>query len=189
MHSLANTNIKGHVLITDGSEVLLDKFNQINSINFSSFLARCIMGQSTSVRPTIKYMKLGNGGTYSDSNGNLIYNTPNTASSVSKLYNTTFTAEISNISSKADATLGANIVINVVLDSNAPAGQRTDDTSGGVANYTSSVTSNAASPFKFDEIGLFDEENNMLTHIIFSPVEKTANRAINITYTLQIVCN
>ena len=60
------------------------------------------------------------------------------------------------------------------LGASEPAGQATAD--------NTTVDPNAL--YVFDELGLKTADGLLLSHLVFSPIEKTSNRAFNITYTL-----
>jgi hypothetical protein len=67
-----------------------------------------------------------------------------------------------------------------LLDFGEPAGQ---------AAFDNTTTINDT--FTFDELGLFSWEGtagagNLLTHVIFHPVQKSLNRLIQIDYTIRI---
>jgi hypothetical protein len=40
--------------------------------------------------------------------------------------------------------------------------------------------------YVFDELALYTANSTMLTHVIFHPVQKSANRKIQVIYTLRI---
>ena len=67
-----------------------------------------------------------------------------------------------------------------LLDFGEPPGQQAFDN-----------TTTVNDTFVFDEIGLFSWEGtagtgNLLTHVIFHPVQKSLNRLIQIDYTIRI---
>ena len=89
------------------------------------------------------------------------------------------------------ATLNGNVVdINVAsirvftsMYNNQPAGQ--DD-------FDSSTTNEGT--YVFDELGLLSyatdpADSKLLTHVIFHPVQKSANRTIEIIYTVRVQLN
>jgi hypothetical protein len=136
-------------------------------------------------------MAFGNGGTTINDVGDisynceeelgyLIYNSPNidgnTASS--GLYNETHIE--SNPEIALEQHIGENysdIIITSVLDYSSIADQ--------------SVTDNAScdedTDYIFDELALKSESGAYLTHIVFHPVQKSANRKIKVIYTLRII--
>jgi hypothetical protein len=184
------TNIHGHIVIRDKStkEILVDKDNAVHFGNFSNAIARAMAGQSTG---HIKFMKFGNGGTQIDPTGVISYKQPNVSNfidSTAGLYNeiTELTKNVTSTSdpdnkietSIAESTNFTDIVILATLSYNSIAGEDESDGSGNVNEL-----------YVFDEIALFDSgdtEELMLTHVMFHPVKKSANREIEIEYTLRI---
>lgn len=188
MNIKANIKINGAVNIFDDLGNILLKKNQINPNNFANLIANYLIQTPGN---NISTMKLGNGGTYIDSSGNLIYNTPNVTANAT-LYNTTFIVTLTTlpVSQPDPDSVGIDVIYTVTIPASAPAGQRQSSTSGTLNQYINvNNTDNNSTPFKFDELGLFDNNNNMLTHLIFSPIEKTGDRTITIQYTLEIICN
>lgn len=194
MLDISKTSVKGHVKITDrtSGEILLDKDNAVHFGNFSNAIARSITGDTTG---NIKFLRFGNAGTQVEPTGLINYRSPNVSSIIDRsayLYNEQILAA-KNVSTNLDpnnrtsvvSDTSANftdIVIVATLLTNEPAGQPATDNGSG----------DAQGDFVFDEIGLFDgsdangNKGLMLTHIIFHPVQKSANREIEIEYTLRI---
>lgn len=187
MTSIVNTHVKGHVLIQDAAtgEVLLDKFNAVHHKNMAIALAR---GLSNDVNHQIYRLKLGNGGSSIDSMNQITYQAPNVTGSGADLYNSTYSeiideAQVStpvenSVTYQESPTDDTTIVIcTATIASGEPAGQDITD---------SPPNPNPEAQFAFDELGLFTSDNKLLTHIIFSPILKTQNRELVITYTLTI---
>jgi len=185
MNNLISTRVVGHVHIEDGAtgEVLLDGKNAVHSKNLAIALAR---GLSHSSSGTIYQIKLGNGGTAIDGTGQITYQSPNVTAANASLYNATYSEVIdANLAgtpsdnsvfyqSAADDT--AIVICTATIAAGEPAGQATTDTS----------TTTANSQYAFDELGLFTDDGLLLSHLIFSPILKTQNRELVITYTLTI---
>ena len=76
---------------------------------------------------------------------------------------------------KFDGLVYSDIVITSTLDYTEPAAQATVDNS-----------TNLTGNFAFDEIGLITETGSYISHIIFHPIEKSANRKIQVIYTIRI---
>lgn len=190
------TKIKGHVLIKDArtDEVLLDKFNAIHPANMAKVLAR---GLANEDNHQIFRMEFGNGGTNIDSTGNIIYLSPNTEAVDATLHNTTYgdgpahdgvnaeevvdikasnTGAGNSVISQAGNELTSLVICTVQLKADEPNGQAATD----------SNTTNSNSAFTFDELGLKTYDGLLLSHIIFNPIEKNAQRELIISYTLTI---
>jgi hypothetical protein len=197
MNSFANDagaiSIQGHIKIYDpiSKEVYIDKRNAIHYENFSIALAQSIANQGEGM---IAEMVFGNGGTRV-SNGIITYLTPNSVGRTATLYNQTYykTVDAKNAASldparnfmetrHIEGTVYTDILVTCLLDFGEPSGQLAFD------NETN--TDNAA--FVFDELGLKayspvgPDTGDLLTHVIFHPVQKSLNRLIQIDYTVRI---
>lgn len=181
------TFIHGHVKITDltNDVVLVDKDNQIHYENMSYALASCISGTGTDF---IKSMAFGNGGTSVDVTGIITYLPPNTNTQQSNLYNPTYSKIVNQyvnentdpINNKLElrhipGEVYTDILISCLLDYNEPSGQAVFD-----------AEENTEDTYVFDELGIKSEQNKLLTHVIFHPIQKSLNRLIQIDYTIRI---
>ena len=163
------TKVKGHVTIADGKtgEVLLDKDNAVHNKNMAIAIARGLSNEPADTasgigKHQIYRMKFGNGG-----------------SDVSSMNVITYTPQENSVTyQESPAPDTSTIVIcTCTIAANEPSGQDLTDSPG---------DPDANSQYSFDELGLFTYDNLLLTHIIFSPILKTANRELVITYTLTI---
>jgi hypothetical protein len=187
-----SVGVQGHIKIFDPEtkEVYINKRNAIHYENFSIALARSIGGQSAG---PIYEMAFGNGGTRIDQTGLITYLTPRVVGSSADLYNQTYQKSVFPWNS-ADNTnrsymetrhlAGAyytDVLISCLLGFGEPIGQAAFD--------NSATTENA---YIFDEIGLKavnavnGANRDLLTHVIFHPVQKSMNRMIQIDYTIRI---
>jgi len=168
-------NIEGHVVIqdADSGEVLAKRRNAIHFENISIALANLLANQGAH---SIVNMKYGNGGTTIDGLGAITYKSPNTDSISSELFNETYSKSVD--SAVVEHTVGntySDVVLTSTLDYTEPNDQDAEDTS-----------TDLNGDYIFDEIALYSGDSNMLTHVIFHPVQKSANRKIQIVYTLRI---
>jgi len=187
----ASALVEGHVLIKDidTGEVLLNKHNAINFTNMALAMARVLGGEVDSesgLSYVIKKMAFGNGGTLIDGTGTIEYRSTNTDTEAGALYNKTYEklvdgtdailpSENTTVVQKFDGLVYSDIVITSTLDYTEPAAQATVDNS-----------TNLTGNFAFDEIGLITETGSYISHIIFHPIEKSANRKIQVIYTIRI---
>ena len=181
------TKIKGHVQIKDkhSNEVLLDKFNAVHPQNMAKVIARGLANESNQ---QIFQIALGNGGTYIDSTQSIVYNSPNIIGQAADLYNVTYTEVVDDgnsnvglgnsvISQAAPSPdISSLVICTIQLSANEPAGQATTDGS----------TTDPNSAFTFDELGLKTVDGLLLSHIVFNPIEKNAQRELIISYTLTV---
>jgi len=188
-----SVRIQGHIKIFDPNtkEVFIDKRNAIHYENFSLALARSISNQGFG---TISEMVFGNGGTRVDETGIITYLTPNTIGLNSALYNETYYKVVdakqpSSIDPARNfmevrhvlGTTYSDILVSCLLDFGEPRGQAAFD------NAT-----NSEGTYVFDELGLRsyspdgEGQGDLLTHVIFHPVQKSLNRMIQIDYTVRI---
>jgi len=185
-------DIQGHIKIFDPStdEVYVDKNNAIHYENFSKALANSIANRTTGF---IEEMHFGNGGTSVDATGIITYLTPNSTGDNANLYNQTYYKSVNDQSSlntdttrnkitiaHTSGTTYSDVVVSCLLDFGEPSGQSAFDN-----------TTTVNDTFVFDEIALFSWEDtagagNLLTHVIFHPVQKSLNRLIQIDYTIRI---
>lgn len=182
-------HVEGHVLITDvdSGEVIINRRNAIHRENMSA----AIVGTMTNTTYNnghagfIHSMAYGNYGVEIDNNGNITYNTPNVTDVTAELHNQTY-FKLVDFDALADpannttvvhtgGTTFSDIVITSTLDYGEPFGQNALDDTG-----------NHDGDFVFDEIGLVSQQGRLLTHLIFHPVQKSANRKIQIVYTVRI---
>lgn len=184
-----NLHVVGHVKAIDKEtgEVLIDKDNAIHPQNMARVIARGLAHEPNS---WVYKLGLGNGGTHIDASLNISYLPPNTTGTSATLYNQTYNEVIDShdvsvapgnsvISAPSPMPAITSIVTcTMELSANEPAGQASSD----------NTTTNPDSLYTFDELALFTNDSPplMISHLIFSPVEKTANRSILVTYTLTI---
>jgi hypothetical protein len=119
----------------------------------------------------------------------IAFQPPNVTGPTADLYNSTYTEVIDEAQTgtptensvtyqESPAPDDTTIVIcTATIAPGEPAGQDLTD---------SPPNADPEAQFAFDELGLFTSDDKLLTHIIFSPILKTANRELVITYTLTI---
>ena len=180
--------IEGHIKIWDpeSGEVLVRRRNAINYENMSIAIASLLANETGNTGThQIATMRFGNGGTTIDGLGAVTYKATNTSSASGALYNQTFSQAVdeavsgsalngTEISHTAPNTF-TDAIITCTLDYGSVTGQDTTDTASSM-NGT----------YVFDELAVYSGNNDMLTHVIFHPVQKSANRKIQVIYTLRI---
>ena len=185
--------LQGYIKITDPTtgEVLVDKRNAIHYENMSISLADSLSNQGQGM---IYQMAFGNGGTTVDPTGIITYLSPNSTGTNASLYNQTYQKVIDDNSvnntdptrnkmtiTHTSGTIYTDILVTCLLDYGEPAGQEAFDNSSALDGT-----------YVFDELGLKSWESggiatgNLLTHVVFHPVQKSLNRLIQIDYTLRI---
>lgn len=173
--------ITGHVLITDADtgDIILDKYNAINSENLAAIIATLLSNGSTN---SISNMDYGVGGTVVDAVGNIEYKVPRVdGEATTGLYEYAYTKDVTvGGENNIDVVLHngypySDVVVTSTLGYTEPAGQLDEDNAGYVDG-----------DFIFDEIALKTGSGKYLTHLIFHPIQKSANRKIQVVYTLRI---
>ena len=183
--------IKGHIKIFDPEtkEVYIDKNNAIHYENMSIALADSVGNRGNG---WIYEMSFGNGGTSVDPTGIITYLTPNSTGTNASLYNQTYTKIVDDNSVNntdpvrnkietrhVSGTNYTDVLVTCLLDYGEPSGQDAFDT----ARDQNSL-------YVFDELGLkgynASGTGNLLTHVVFHPVQKSLNRLIQIDYTVRI---
>ena len=186
----AGIKMSGHILIRDAEtkEEIVNKRNAIHYGNMANMIAKALTNSADSY---IHYMAFGNGATSVDAAGKVIYKAPRVSEAYENsatLYSRTFQKVISNNTTTdkiefIPGTSYTDLKITCTLGYNEPSAQDTFDTS----------TTNDGL-YVFDELALLsyatDPTNStMLTHVIFHPVQKSANRTIEIIYTVRVQLN
>lgn len=196
MSELADTfkiGLEGHLLITSYDEdmgdpqIVLNKRNAIHREHASILIARAIANRENG---SIFTMHFGTGGATIDPLGNITYAIPNTTGSADLNVPVYFEVVDDNEGAPAgnqmavrhtNGTLFSDVEVRCVIDKNEPFGQAAFDNLGS--------TNLNSSDFIFDEIGLKTADGLLITHVVFSPIEKSANRIIEVVYTLRITVN
>lgn len=164
-------------------------FNGKNAIHYENMSIALANGLINSGNGYIYRMAFGNGGTTVDPTGIITYLSPNNIGSEVSLYNQTYEKIInSNVSGNLDPTrnfvevrhvVGTNysdVLITCLLDYGEPPNQSAFDNSN-----------DNEGTYVFDELGLKGYGNeNLLSHVIFHPVQKSLNRLIQIDYTIRV---
>lgn len=182
-------SIEGHVRITSWSEadrsdetVVLNKRNAIHKENMSLAIARALSGDDSG---HVYSMHFGTGGATVDQTGDISYADPNVSGSADlnvpayfEVVDTNRGAPDGNLAGTRhiSGTLFSDVEIRCVLDKGEPLGQAAFD----------NISSNINGSFEFDEIALKTDDDLLLTHIVFNPIEKTANRVFEVVYTVRI---
>lgn len=188
--------VEGFIKIFDpnSGEVFVDKKNAINYETMSLAIANTLSDRGYG---EIYQMAFGNGAASVDETGVITYLPPNTTGLNASLYNQTYAKIVDDTSVfNLDPTrnkmtvyhttgnLYTDILVQCLLDYGEPAGQQAFDNS---TDLTSTYT--------FDELGLlanYGTNSNgnpitqLLTHVVFHPVQKSLNRQIQIDYTVRI---
>ena len=139
-------------------------------------------------------MCFGNGGATVSEIGTITYLPPNVTGQTAQLYNQTYYQVVDDQSpldldptqnyistSHVDGMTYTDVIVTCLLDLGQPSGQDAFDTA-----------TNITGRYVFNELGLKAYSPNgpntgrLLTHVIFSPVQKSLNRQIQIVYTIRI---
>lgn len=203
-------NIDGHVKIWDPNtkEVFVDKHNAINPETMSIVAANMLSGNKNMY---IYEMHFGNGGVVIDETGNITYKdvtiNVNNGTVASLFYPTYFKVvdndpyidpelnpDVTRNKMEVVHTQGLNysdLVITCTLEEPEP----NVDSLGNIYDaeqLNMDDQTNFTGEFVFNELGLkskgADGVNTgyLLSHIVFHPVQKSANRIIQVVYTLRI---
>lgn len=193
MLSTTNLSIKGFLRIFDPitNFTYVDKSNAIHYENMSEAIALSLGNKAANF---ITEMHFGNGGTTVDPTGVITYLPTNTNVQNADLYSPQYYKIVDNTNAaNADPTnnkivvshvpgkIYTDIIVSCLLDYSEPNGQAVFDNSQDLNGQ-----------FVFDELGLKgfstagEGQGKLLTHVIFSPVQKSLNRLIQIDYTVRI---
>ena len=191
----------GIVKITDRTtgEILVHQKNAIHFGNISWAITKALEGSDDG---HITHMVFGSGGTSIDSSGNISYRSPNTSNlqdPSAEPYQATYWEALSasgNSITTIDGTSNfSDLVTTVVIGFGQP-----DDSSPEFLQDSEDTASTTNSTYVFDELALYTGvgssslnpfsfspgSDRMLTHVIFHPVQKAANRELEIEYTIRV---
>jgi hypothetical protein len=178
-------DIEGHIKIWDpeSGEVMVRRRNAVNFENMSVALANLLANESGATSTyEIATVRFGNGGTSIDGTGAVTYKATNTNTASGSLYNQTHSQTVDDSSADNSVEVThtspnnySDVVTTCTLDYNVPAGQDATDTA-----------TNMEGTYVFDELALYTANGDLLTHVIFHPVQKSANRKIQVVYTLRM---
>lgn len=202
----ANVSIDGFVKIWDpeNKEIFIEKHNAINKEVASYVIARMLQSNTNQF---ISEMHFGNGGTIVDTTSNITYKDVelNLESGFStSLFNPTYfkVVDISDLENNDDITRNkveinhinglhyTDVIVTCTLSTDQPkaadVGNLVEQTQDALDN--GQLTGN----FVFNELGLKVKGETglntglLFSHIVFHPVQKSANRTIQVVYTLRI---
>ena len=186
-------SVQGHIKIFDPEtkEVFVNKRNAIHYENMSEAIATSLGNKGNNF---ITEMHFGNGGTTVDPTGVITYLPTNTNVQNADLYSPQYFKIVDDtnaangdplrnkiVITHVPGQIYSDIIISCLLDYGEPNGQAVFDNSQDLNGQ-----------FVFDELGLkgFNASGEglgkLLTHVIFSPVQKSLNRLIQIDYTVRI---
>lgn len=205
-HESGFLKAEGRIRILDleTKEVLRENTNAIHLGNLS---AAIVMALCSDDKGHIRYMAFGNGGTRITSNGDILYRTPN-VSNIRKLtdslYNETFKKEIifdgdNEVNPIFSNSTYSDLKALVTLDEIEPSlNQDPFDRAEAMYKDIDGTLTWETEDGVFDELALYAgpagivgalSDNNealMLTHVMFNPIQKAANRGLQIEYTIRI---
>lgn len=200
-----NTSVSTNVKILVDGQVAVDKSNAIHPANMATVIAR---GLSNADKHQIFKIKFGNQGTFVNPDQQIIFKPPITTGATADLYNPTYVEIVddsnANVGSGNSVTFtqipnstSTRVIVTCELSANEANNRATDTADSSTTDGLDGLTDvGTESQYFFDELGIFSEgvgtnqlndvDELMLTHLIFSPLEKTASRQIIIVYTLTI---
>ncbi len=185
--------VDGHIKIWDpiSGDIFVNRHNAVHPENMSIAIANTL---TSSGLYHIYEMHFGNGGTTVSGAGVVTYKSPNVNVTTDDLYNKTYfkvidaNDTVNNLDptnnfmavTHVAGTTYTDVVTTCTLDYAEPTGQDVLDNS-----------TDMEGTYIFDELGLKSKAATLgagllLTHVIFHPVQKSANRLIQVVYTLRI---
>jgi hypothetical protein len=182
--------IEGHITIWDpeSGDVLVRRRNAVHFENMSVAVANLLANQAGTIGTyQISTMRFGNGGTIIDGTGAVTYKAPNTNVVTSALYNETLSKVVDEVNpaagnntvetSHVNGVSYTDVIVTCTLDYTDPDYASQDPTD---------TAANMNGDYVFDELALYTANDDLLTHVIFHPVQKSANRKIQVIYTLRV---
>ena len=198
MKDLMGLSVTGHLKINswdvdnEGNKfdhiTHVDKCNAIHDGNMVFAIAKAMIGQDSANTYSIGWIGFGDGGSEIAETGTVTYrptNTQNNRNELADLHQRVYQKKIDDegfIMEVSPITYNraiADINTNIILQQGEPFGQLPMDNAVEFSDR-----------FVFDELGFFTNTDNiedsyMLTHIVFHPIQKSLNRALEIDYTIR----
>ena len=205
MKSNLNIDMQGHVKIfdVDTGEILVNRSNKIHAENMSRCIATTLSNKD---HFSLYEMHFGNDGTIIDAQGNITYREPKVTLANDDLYNDRFfknfdilDADNTDVTenfidiSYTDGNSYTDIIITSTLNYDEPMASDTNFNLAGADQKADDATIDGN--FVFDELGLKSKsgdgrnEGLLLSHVVFHPVQKSANRKIQVLYTIKVRTN
>lgn len=196
----------GIVKISDPNtgEVFVHQENAIHFGNLAWAVTNALQGSDLG---HITNMAFGSGGTSIDSSGNISYRSPNTSNlqdASAEPYQTTYWESLTDTGNSIATIVGtsnfSDLTSTVLIAFGEP-----NDASPEFPQSAVDTATTTNDTYTFDELALytgismgtlgttgtpgsfdFDPDGRMLTHVIFHPVQKAANRELQIEYTIRV---
>ena len=205
MKSNLNIDMQGHVKIfdVDTGKILVDKANKIHAENMSRCIATTLSNKD---HFSLYEMHFGNDGTIIDAQGNITYREPKVTLANDDLYNDRFFKNVDVLDADntdttenkmdiayTDGNAYTDIIITCTLNYDEPVASDTNFNLASADQKADDATIDGN--FVFDELGLkaksVDGRNQglLLSHVVFHPVQKSANRKIQVLYTIKVRTN
>lgn len=205
MKSNLNIDMQGHVKIfdVDTGKILVDKANKIHAENMSRCIATTLSNKD---HFSLYEMHFGNDGTIIDAQGNITYREPKVTLANDDLYNDRFFKNVDILDADntdttenkmdiayTDGNAYTDIIITCTLNYDEPVASDTNFNLASADQKADDATIDGN--FVFDELGLkaksVDGRNQglLLSHVVFHPVQKSANRKIQVLYTIKVRTN
>lgn len=181
------TSIHGFLRIyeEETGKVLFNRHNDIHYENMSIALAQSLANK----KGWIKEIVFGNGGVKLNAANEYIYTAPQTIGKSATLHNQTYSKVVddNNLDENTDPTRNfmqvqhvtgnyyTDILIRATLEKNEPSDQN-------VFNNDTAVISD----YSFSEVGLKTYQGDLITHLVFSNVQKSSNITLVFDYLLRI---
>ena len=193
---------KGIVKISDPNtgEVFVHQENAIHFGNLAWAVTNALQGSDIG---HITHMVFGSGGTSIDSSGNISYRSPNTSNlqdASAEPYQATYWENLTDTGNSITVIAGtsnfSDLVSTVLIAFGEP-----NDASPEFPQSAIDTATTTNETYTFDELALytgtmssstlgptfnFAPDGRMLTHVIFHPVQKAANRELQIEYTIRV---
>ena len=181
---LPKVSIEGYFKITStdtrsGTETVeYEGSNAVHPRNFSLLIAKAIAGIPDQA---IGELVLGNGGSVIAADSSITYNPLRVSDSNASLYNQTYQVALTGASAVSvyQGSVGTSSVVmcNATIPASIPYDQLPSE------DVPEASFSN---DYAFDEIGLKTIDGKLLTHKVFSPILKTAQKEIKFVYAITI---